>query len=85
MVEYVRLQAQRGQSLFSRKALATVGTQEIARQFKERASACMAQLQQEQAHREAVQREQLRQRQVKRDQQRQIDRDHGPSLGRRVR
>jgi hypothetical protein len=83
VVEYVRLQTQRGQSPFSREALATVGMQEIERQSQERAQAqARLQLQQEQAQREAVQREQLRQRQVERDQQRQIDRDHGPSRGR---
>ncbi|MDY7526262.1 MobA/MobL family protein [Sphingomonas sp. 10B4] len=82
-VEYAQRMARRMQSPFSREALAAVGTQEIERQSQERAQAqARLQLQQEQAQREAVQREQLRQRQVERDQQRQIDHDHGPSLGR---
>lgn len=83
LVEYGQRIARLAQSPFSREALAAVGTQEIERQAQDRAQAqARLQLQQEQAQREAAQREQLRQRQVERDQQRQIDRDHGPSLGR---
>ena len=83
LVEYGQRIARLTQSPFSREALAAVGTQEIERQSQERAQAqARLQLQQEQAQREAVQREQLRQQQVERDRQRQIDRDHGPSLGR---
>jgi len=81
LVEYGQRIARLAQSPFSREALAAVGTQEIERQAQERAQA-QARLQQEQAQREAVHREQLRQQQMERDRQRQIDRDHGPSLGR---
>lgn len=83
LVEYGQRIARLAQSPFSREALAAVGTQELERQAHDRAQAqARLQLQQEQARREAVQREQLRQQQVERDRERQIDRDHGPSLGR---
>lgn len=83
VAEHTRRLARLVQSPFSREALAAVGTQEIERQAEVRRQAeHQHQLQQERARQEAVHREQLRQRQVERDQQRQIDRDHGPSLGR---
>jgi hypothetical protein len=83
VAEYTQRMVRRGQSPFSREALAAVGTQEIERQAEVRRQAeLQAQLQQERARQEAVYREQLRQQQVEHDRQRQIDRDHGPSLGR---
>ena len=83
VAEYTQRMVRRGQSPFSREALAAVGTQEIERQAEVRRQAeLQVHLQQERARQEAVHREQLRQQQVERDRQRQIDHDHGPSLGR---